>query len=87
LRFIEEDEALVQGSSPHVGEGCHFNHAPFNELGNGGGIEHVVQSVIERTQVGEHFLLQVAGEESQGLTGFHRRPGENDAVDFSFQQG
>lgn len=39
-----------------------------------------MQCVVERTQIRVDFLAECAGQKAQSLTGFHRGPGENDAV-------
>ena len=44
-------------------------------------IHHVVERVVQRTQVRIDLLLQIAGQKAQLLTGLHRRPREDDAAD------
>ena len=43
-----------------------------------------MQSVVERTQIGVHLLLQVARQEPQALPSFNSRPGENQALHLAF---
>ena len=43
-----------------------------------------MQSVVERTQIGVHLLLQVARQEAQALPGFNSRPGENQTLHLAF---
>ncbi len=45
------------------------------------GIHHVVQRVVERTQVRVDLLAQRAGQKAKPLTGLHRGPGQDDAGD------
>ena len=43
------------------------------------GIHHVVQRVVQRTQIRVDLLAQRAGQEAKALTGFHRGTGQDDA--------
>ncbi len=44
-------------------------------------IEHVLQGVVQRAQVGIDLGLQVSGQEAQFFPGLHRRTGQDDALD------
>ncbi len=43
--------------------------------------QHVLQGVVERTQVRIHLLLEVARQESERLAGLHRGAGQDDPPD------
>jgi hypothetical protein len=53
---------------------------PFRKAGDILGVEHVVQGVVERAEVGQDFLAQVAGQEAERLAGLDGRAGEDDAL-------
>ncbi len=50
-------------------------------------VQHVIERVVERTQIGIDFFLQSAGKKSQTLAGFDRGTRQNDAVDLLVEQG
>ena len=50
------------------------------------GVHHVVERVVERTQIRVHLLLQVARQEPELLAGFDRRARQDDAADLLGQQ-
>ena len=45
------------------------------------GLDHVVERVVERPQVGVDLGHEVAGQEAEPLARLDRGPGEDDAVD------
>lgn len=86
LRLVEDDEGIGERASAHVGERGNFDDAFFGEARDVGRIEHVVQGIVQRTQVRENFFLEIAREETQRFARFDGGAGENDALDFVFQQ-
>ncbi len=46
-------------------------------------VEHVVHRVVKRTQVGQHLLLERAGQEAERLPRLDRGTGQDDAVDLA----
>ena len=82
LRLVKDDERVVEGTATHVRQRCDLNGARFHELGDGFGLEHVVQCVVERAQVRVDLLVEGAGQEAQTLAGFHGGAGEDNAVHF-----
>ena len=83
LRLVEDDEAVVQRASAHEGQRRDLDHAALEVLGHALGLEHVVQRVEQRPQVGVDLGHQVAGQEAQPLAGLDRGAGEDDAVDLA----
>ena len=82
LRLVEDDERVVQRAAAHVCERRDLDRAPLHQARDDFGFEHVVQRVVERSQVRVDLLQDVAGQEAEAFAGFHRGPGEDDAVDF-----
>ena len=80
LRLVEDDERVVEGAAAHVRQRCDLNGARLHELGDGFGLEHVVQRVVERAQVRVNLLVEGAGQEAQTLAGLHGGAGEDNAV-------
>ena len=56
LALIQNDERVVKRTPTHVGQRGHFNHVTFDELFNFLEAEHFEQRVVQRAQVGVHFL-------------------------------
>jgi hypothetical protein len=81
LRFVEDDEAVVQRSPAHERERRDFDGSTLEQLLSTLGIDHVVQGVVQRTQVRIDLRHQVAGQESQSFARFDGRTGQNDALD------
>ena len=79
LRFVQNDEAVVQRAAAHERDGRHFDYGALQQLLHFVGVQHVVQRVVERAQIRVDFFLQIAGQKSQALAGFHRGPRKNDA--------
>ncbi len=52
-----------------------------HQLRDGLGIHHVVQRVVQRTQIRVDLLAQRAGQKAKALTGFHRGTGQDDPGD------
>ena len=74
-------------TSAHVCQGGDLDGAGGHQAGDGVGVEHVVQRVVERAQVGVDLLVQGAGQEAQALPRLDRGPGQDDPVDLLGLQG
>ncbi|MNN28240.1 hypothetical protein D3C81_1418020 [compost metagenome] len=80
LAFVEDDEAVVQGTATHVGQRGDFDHLAFDQLGHVFEAKHFVQGVVQRAQVRVDFLCQVAGQETELFTRLDRRAHQQDAA-------
>ena len=81
LRFVEDDERVVQRAAAHERERRHFDRASLHEPRHDLGIEHVVERVVERAEIGIDLGEDVAGQEAESLPRFDRGPREDDPVD------
>src|SRR5207248_2803505 len=79
LGLIENDEAVVQSPAAHECQRRYFNRRALEQFLHFVGFEHVVKSVVKRTQIRIDFFLQAARQKSEFLTRFHRRPRENNS--------
>ena len=80
LRLVEDDEGVVEGAAAHEGERRDLDHAALEVAVDPVGVEHVVERVEERPQVGVDLGLDVAGQEAEPLAGLDRGPGEDDPL-------
>ena len=81
LRFVQNDERVIQGASTHVCERRDLDDLLFHQTLIRFGPQHIEQTVVERAQIRVYLLLQVAGQKTKLLPCFHRRAGQNDARD------
>ena len=86
LRFVENDERIVQCAAAHKSERRNFDVAPFDRARGPLHIHHVEQRVVERAEIGIHFGVHIARQKSKLLARFNSRPSENDAAHFLLQQ-
>src|SRR3972149_6062270 len=61
LSLVQDDEGVVEGATPHVGQGGHLDRAPIEVAGKGVGIHHVVKGVEQRPQVRGGVVHEAAG--------------------------
>ncbi len=61
LGFVEDDEGVVEGATAHVGQGRDFDDVALHEVGHLFLVDHFIEGIVERTQVGVDLLLQIAG--------------------------
>ena len=87
LRLVEDDEAVVERPSSHEGDGGDLDDVALQIAVDLLLVEQVVERVVQRAQIGIHFLLQSTGEKSEALAGFYRRAREDDAVHLLVDQG
>ena len=81
LGFVENDDAVVEGSASHEGEGDDFDDVVLHEAADGGEVHHVVEGVEEWAEVGVDFVAQITGQETEALAGFDGGAREDDALD------
>jgi len=55
LRFVEDDEGVVQRASAHVGQRRDFDRAPFGVLSISSTGSMSWQRVVERAEIGRDF--------------------------------
>ncbi len=67
--------------TPHISQGCDLDRPGREQLGDRVGVEHVVQRVVQRAQVGVDLVAQGARQEPEALPRLHGRPGQDDPVD------
>ena len=80
LGFVQDDEGVVEGAAAHVGQGRDLDGAGGHELGQGLGVEHVAQGVVEGTQVGVDLVGEGAWQEAQVFPGLDGGAGQDDAA-------
>ena len=71
LSLVQNDEGVVQGAAPHVGQGGHLDAAPLQVFVIGLRPQHVEEGVVQGPQIGVHLALQIAGQEAQPLPCLH----------------
>ena len=81
LRLVEDDERVVERAAAHERQRRDLDGPGRHQLGDQLGVEHVVQRVVQRAQVGVDLLGQRAGQEAEPLAGLDRRAAEDDPVD------
>src|SRR5260221_9590325 len=62
LRFVEDDEGVVQPAAAHEPDRRHLNRAALEQALGALGLDHVVEGVIERPEVRVDLFLQIAGQ-------------------------
>ncbi len=81
LRFVEDHERVVQRAAAHERERRHLDHAALDQALRLLEVHHVVQRVVERTQIRVHLLREVAGQEAELLARLDRGAREDHARD------
>ena len=81
LRFVEDDEGIVQRPAAHIGQRCNLDDLLFHQTLIGLCAQHIEQAVVQRPQIGVYLLLQVTRQKAQLLACLHRRAGQHDAGD------
>ena len=82
LGLVHDDEGIVEGAATHEGERGYFDHVALEELIYFFLVEEVVESVVERAEIGVDLFLQTAGKEAEAFPCFDRGANEDDAADF-----
>src|ERR1700761_2322618 len=86
LRLVEDHEGVVEGAAAHEGKWRDLDHVALEEPVDAVGVEHVVERVEERAQVGVDLGLDVTWQEAEPLARLDRGPGEDDPLHFAFGQ-
>ena len=81
LGLVEDDEGTGEGAATHEGERCDLDDSLIEVALGFLGVEHVVDCVVERAEVGGYLFLEVSGEETERLARLDGGAGEDDAVD------
>ena len=87
LRFVEDDEGLVQRPAPHVGQRNDLDQVLLAVARDLLVVHHFVQGVHQRPQVGIDLGLQVAGQETEAFARLDRRPDQHQLADPLGPQG
>ena len=75
LRLVEDDERVVERAAAHVGQRRDLDGAGRHQPRDRLRVDHVVQRVVERPQVGVDLVGQRAGQEAEPLARLDRRAG------------
>ena len=86
LGFIQYDKGVIERPAPHKCQRSHFNHAALNHFLSAAKVNHIVQGVIQRPQIGINFFGQIAWQKTQLLPSLDGRPGENNPTHFTFHE-
>ena len=86
LRLVQDHERVVQRAAAHERERRDLDLPPLAKLLDALEVEHVVQRVVERAQVGVDLLREVARQKSELFAGLDRRAAEDDALDALLNQ-
>ena len=77
LGLVEDHEGVIQGAAAHERQRRDLDDAALEVVVDAVGIEHVVEGVEERPQVGIDLGLDVAGQEPEPLPGLDGGAGED----------
>ncbi len=81
LRLVEDDEGVVEGAAAHERQRGDLDGARGHEARDRLGVDHVVQRVVERSQVRVDLVAERAGQEAELLPRLDGRSGEDDPRD------
>ena len=88
LRFIKDDEGVVEGSASHIGKRRDFDGASLHVALHFFRRKHVVQGVVEWSKIGGQFFVEVTWKKSQCFACLNGWTGENDPCDgVCFEKG
>ena len=87
LGFVENDEGVVKGTTPHEGEGGYFDDSAFDELFHLFGFEHIVDCIVEGAEVGIDLFFEGSGEEAEFFSGFDGGACQDDPGDALCDEG
>ena len=82
LAFVEDDEGAVESTTAHVGEGGDFEDAFIHHFLDLFDIEHIVEGVVEGSEVGENLFLEISWKEAEGFACFDGGAGKDDTANF-----
>src|SRR5215831_17547729 len=78
LRLVENDECVVERAAAHEGKRRYLDRALVQKVGGEIDVQHVVQSIVERAQIGVYLLGQISWQKAELLPCLDRGPGEDD---------
>ena len=81
LRFIKNDESMIERAAAHIGQRRDFNHLALKHAGGFFNTEQVIKRVVERAQVRVDLLREVAGQKAEPLARFDGGPGQDQPLD------
>src|SRR5271165_655485 len=81
LRFVKNNESVIQCPSPHICQWRYFNYPSIHVLLNLLRLQHIIQRIVERTQIREDLLLEVAWQKTQRLPRLDGWSRKDDPVD------
>ena len=87
LRFVHDDESVVESATSHEGERGDFDDIGLEHLVDLDGIDEVIESVIKGPEIRIDFFLERAWEEAKAFAGFDRGADKDNAVDFFRHEG
>ena len=87
LRLIEDDEGIVQRAAAHVGERSDLDGAFLGQRRDLLRLQHVVEGIVQRPQIGMHLLDEIAREEAETLTRLDGRTRQDDARNLALDEG
>ena len=73
LRLVQNNEGVVEGAPAHIGQRGDLDRPVFQEGPHALGVDHFVERVVERPDVGIEFRGDVAGQKAELLAGLDRR--------------
>src|SRR5512143_3622661 len=86
LRLVEDNEGIVQGPSAHECEGRDLDVSPLHELVRLFRFDHIVERVVQRSQIGVDLFVQISGKEPEFLAGLDRGPHEDDPAHLATEE-
>ena len=80
MRLVENNERIVQRSPAHEGNRSNLDDILLQISVDLFGIEHVVQGVVQGTEIGIDLVLKRPREKSQALSRLHGRTRQNNSI-------
>src|SRR5918998_2252281 len=87
LGFVQDDERVVQGPTSHKRQRRDLDYTPLQVPLELGGVDHLVERVVERPEVGVDLRHHVARQEPERLPRLDRGPRQDDPRHLAPVQG
>ena len=87
LRFVENDEAIVQRAAAHEGDRCDFDRVALQQFLDLFRLDHFVERIVKRAYVRIDLFLERPRKETQALSRFDSGTSENDAAHALAEKG
>ena len=81
LRLVQDDERVVQSSSPHESQGRDLDGPAFQETGQRVGAHHLEERVVERLHVRIDLLVQRSRQEAEAFARLDGGPRQDQTRD------